>query len=86
MPPSVLISFCNLGAASESGLLLCDPSRSTTRWLDLGLPTSVTGCTGIARAYELGIGTEVKLRLLRDGAPLEVVAPIEVRPESARPR
>jgi len=49
-PPSVLISFCNLGAASESGLLLCDPSRSTTRWLDLGLPTSVTGCTGIARA------------------------------------
>ena len=36
--------------------------------------------------YELGIGTDVKLRLLRNGAPLEVVAPIEVRPESARPR
>ncbi len=36
--------------------------------------------------YELGIGTEVKLRLLRDGAPLEIVASIEVRPESARPR
>jgi serine protease Do len=36
--------------------------------------------------YELGIGSEVKLRLLRDGAPLELAAPIEVRPESARPR
>jgi S1-C subfamily serine protease len=36
--------------------------------------------------YELGIGTPVKLQLLRDGAPLEVTATIEVRPTTARPR
>jgi serine protease Do len=36
--------------------------------------------------YELGIGTEAKLGLLRNGAPLEVTAPIEERPKSARPR
>ncbi|HJQ82845.1 MAG TPA: trypsin-like peptidase domain-containing protein [Candidatus Binatia bacterium] len=36
--------------------------------------------------YGLGIGTEATLRLLRDGATIEVVAPIEERPAAARPR
>ncbi|MGH7788154.1 MAG: S1C family serine protease, partial [Candidatus Binatia bacterium] len=36
--------------------------------------------------YVLGIGTQAELDLMRDGQPLQVVAPIEVRPESATMR
>jgi serine protease Do len=36
--------------------------------------------------YVLGIGTQTELDLLRDGQPLKVVAPIEVRPDSASMR
>ena len=36
--------------------------------------------------YVLGIGRQVELDLFRDGQPLTVVAPIEERPESARPQ
>jgi S1-C subfamily serine protease len=36
--------------------------------------------------YVLGIGTQAELDLMRDGQPLQAVAPIEVRPQSATMR
>jgi hypothetical protein len=36
--------------------------------------------------YVLGVGAQAELELVRDGQPMKVVAPIEVRPESATTR
>lgn len=47
---TIIISFCNLPKHSDSGLLLFDLCCSKTRWLELGLSTKVTSCTGISQA------------------------------------
>ena len=47
---NIIISFCNLPKHSDSGLLLVDLCCSKSKWLELGLPTKVTSCTGISQA------------------------------------
>ncbi len=45
----IVISFCNFAQPSDSGLLLFDLCCLKSTWLDLGLPTQVTSCTGICQ-------------------------------------
>lgn len=73
----IIISFCNLTQISDSGLLLFDLCCSKGRWLNLGLPTQVTSCTGICQ-----IDTDIlTLVEFRDEVYIVVINSQDFRPK-----